>query len=193
MFDHGLTHQKARWRSNAPLLRLPQRRHTHDHLFQSGAILETGCWAHERRKLYDAKENGPTRAHAAMAHIRRLYAIETKARERIAARQLAGANADAVRFESRQRQSSHELSALQTLLQAEQRKVVPKSLIGLAIAYALKHWHALTRNLTDGFLDIDNNIAERTLRHIAVGGTVCRQRLRRSNRSDAVQRHIELS
>jgi transposase len=28
---------------------------------------------------------------------------------------------------------------------------------------------ALTRYTTDGFLDIDNNVAERTLRHIAVG------------------------
>src|SRR5258708_31242356 len=39
----------------------------------------------------------------------------------------------------------------------------------MAISYALRHWQALTRYLTDGFLDIDNNAAERTLRHIAIG------------------------
>ena len=41
--------------------------------------------------------------------------------------------------------------------------------MGLAIAYTLRHWNALKRYTTDGFLDIDNNIAERTLRQIAVG------------------------
>src|SRR5262249_1769479 len=36
-------------------------------------------------------------------------------------------------------------------------------------AYALRHWQALTCYLSDGFLDIDNNLAELTLRHIAIG------------------------
>jgi transposase len=141
----------------------------YDHLFKSGAILETGCWAHARRKFHDAKENDPARAHVAMAHIGRLYAIETEAREQIVARCLDSADADAVRFELRQNQAVHDLAALQAWLQAEQPKVLPKSLIGLASAYTLKNWQALTRYTTDGFLDIDNNVAERTLRHIAVG------------------------
>jgi len=38
-----------------------------------------------------------------------------------------------------------------------------------ATAYALRHWEALVRYLDDGFLDIDNNVAELTLRHIAIG------------------------
>jgi hypothetical protein len=41
--------------------------------------------------------------------------------------------------------------------------------MGQAAAYALRHWQALTRYLEDGFLEIDNNVAERTLRHIAIG------------------------
>ena len=61
------------------------------------------------------------------------------------------------------------LTALKTWLDAEQPKVLPKSLIGLAIAYTLKNWPAFERYTTDGFLDIDNNIAERALRQIAVG------------------------
>ena len=47
--------------------------------------------------------------------------------------------------------------------------MLPKSLIAQAINYALRHWQALTRYVDDGFLDIDNNVAERTLRHIAIG------------------------
>ena len=141
----------------------------YDHLFKSGTILETGCWAHTRRKFHDAKESDPARAHVALAHIRRLYAIEAEAREWIASRQLETTDADAVRFELRQSQSLGELHTLRQWLEAEQPKVLPKSLIGLAIAYALKNWQALTRYLTAGFLAIDNNIAERTLRHIAIG------------------------
>jgi len=141
----------------------------YDHLFKSGAIVELGCWTHARRKFYDATASDPARAHVVMAHIRRLYAIETEARELSAARQLDGGAADAVRFELRQSQSLPELSVLRAWLDAEQPKVLPKSVIGLAIAYTLKNWQALTRYTTDGFLDIDNNIAERVLRHIAIG------------------------
>jgi len=51
----------------------------------------------------------------------------------------------------------------------ETPKLLPKSPMGLATAYALRHWQALVRYLDDGFLDIDNNVAERTLRHVAIG------------------------
>ena len=141
----------------------------YDHLFKGGLVLEIGCWAHARRKFYEAKDNDAARSHVAMAHIRRLYAIEAEARALIAARQLQGVAADAVFLELRQNKSLPELVTLKQWLEAEQPKVLPKSLIGLAIAYALKHWQALTRFVHDGFLAIDNNIAERTLRHIAVG------------------------
>src|SRR5260370_1526771 len=58
---------------------------------------------------------------------------------------------------------------LRQWLEVEQPKVLPKGLIGLAIAYTLRNWQALTCYPTDGLLDIDNNVAERTLRHIALG------------------------
>jgi transposase len=141
----------------------------YDHLFTSGSIAELGCWAHGRRHFYDAKESDPVRAHVVLAHIRRLYAVEADARQLIAEHELGGAAADALRLQLRQEKSLPELTALRQWLETEQPKVLPKSLMGQAIAYALRHWQALTRYLSDGFLDIDNNIAERTLRHIAVG------------------------
>src|SRR3546814_7970611 len=39
----------------------------------------------------------------------------------------------------------------------------------LAIAYGRKRWVALTRFLDDGRLEIDNNIAERAMRCVALG------------------------
>lgn len=87
----------------------------------------------------------------------------------IAQQNLLGPDADALRLQLRQEKSLFEVTALRRWLEEEQPKVLPKSLIGQAIAYALRHWAALTRFLDDGFLAIDNNIAELTLRHIAIG------------------------
>jgi transposase len=141
----------------------------YDHLFADGTIIELGCWAHCRRYFYDARLSDAARAHEVLARIRQLYAVEAEASQRIAEQELVGAAADALRRQWRQERALPLLTALQQWLAAERPKVLPKSLIGQAIAYALRHWQALTRYLDDGFLDIDNNSAERTLRHIAVG------------------------
>jgi transposase len=141
----------------------------YDHLFADGAMIELGCWAHCRRYFYDAKESDPARAHLVLGRIRQLYAVEAEARERIAEQKLDAVGGDALRRQRRQEQSVPVVTALCQWLQTEQAKVLPKSLMGKAIAYTLRHWQALTRYLDDGFLDIDNNIAERTLRHVCVG------------------------
>jgi transposase len=141
----------------------------YDHLFATGAMIEAGCWAHCRRYFYDAKDSDPVRAHVVLARIRQLYAIEDKAKKLIAEQKLVGAEADAVRLKFRQEQSLVETTLLHQWLVNEQPKVLPKSLMGQAIAYALRHWQALMRCMADGFLALDNNIAELTLRHIAIG------------------------
>ena len=52
-------------------------------------------------------------------------------------------------------------------------KLSAKSTLAVAIAYALKRWPALTRYLDDGRLEIDNLIAERALRGVATGDSLC--------------------
>ena len=141
----------------------------YDHLFASGAIIEVGCWAHCRRKFYEAKESDPARAHLVLARIRQLYALEAEAKQLIAAHELQGSAADALRQRLRQEQALPVVTSLCQWLQEEETRVLPKSPMGQAMAYALRHWQALTRYVGDGFLDIDNNLAERTLRHIAIG------------------------
>ncbi|MFN0302785.1 MAG: transposase [Burkholderiales bacterium] len=69
----------------------------------------------------------------------------------------------------RQEQSVPKLAIILDWLTATQPKVLPKSPLGDAIGYALRHWSALTRYIEDGRLEIDNNGAERSLRTIAVG------------------------
>jgi transposase len=141
----------------------------YDHLFHGGVIIEVGCWAHCRRKFYEAKDSAPGPAHLVLARIRQLYAVEAEAKGIIAARGLQGSDADGLRRQLRQEQALPVMTALCQFLEAEQRTALPKSPLGQAIAYALRHWQALTRYLDDGLLDIDNNVAELALRHIAIG------------------------
>ena len=54
------------------------------------------------------------------------------------------------------------------LLQHE-KITLPKSPIGKSIAYAIKHWVALTRYLGKGYLSIDNNEAERAIKPLVIG------------------------
>ena len=142
----------------------------YDHLFVPGSgMTEVGCWTHCRRHFYDAKESDPARATLVLARIRQLYEVEAEAKRIIAEDNLSFEAADALRFRMRQEQSLPTVTALRQWLEGEQVKVLPKSLMGQAIAYALRHWTALTRFLDDGFLAIDNNVAEQALRHIALG------------------------
>jgi transposase len=46
---------------------------------------------------------------------------------------------------------------------------LPKSPLGQATGYALNQWEALLRYREQGYLAIDNNLSERTLRAIALG------------------------
>jgi hypothetical protein len=49
------------------------------------------------------------------------------------------------------------------------RRLSPKSAMAKALAYGRKRWIALTRFVDDGVAEIDNNIAERAIRTVAVG------------------------
>lgn len=61
------------------------------------------------------------------------------------------------------------LAQLHVYLLKIKAQLLPKSNSGLAVAYILKNWTALTRYVDDGDLLIDNNHTERSLRGIAVG------------------------
>ena len=54
-------------------------------------------------------------------------------------------------------------------MDVEQRTALPKSPFGLAVSYALNQWPTLGRYLGDARLTIDNNVAERAVRPLAIG------------------------
>ena len=97
----------------------------------------------------------------------------------VSAKELSRLSAPAVAFQAvrgpdlgcspHQTKSRPVLDDIQAYREAEREKVLPKSPIGQAIAYALLNWEALIRYAEGGDLEIDNNAAERSLRGVAVG------------------------
>ncbi len=73
------------------------------------------------------------------------------------------------RTAERQRLCTPVLEGFKAWLDAEALVVLPKAPIAEAIGYARNQWGALTRFLEDARLKLDNNIAERQLRRVAVG------------------------
>ena len=69
----------------------------------------------------------------------------------------------------RQSRATPLLETFQAWLTTEAGKLLPKEPMRQAIDYALSNWAALCRYTEAGFLDIDNNEAERALRGIALG------------------------
>ena len=69
----------------------------------------------------------------------------------------------------RQEQSLPILKLLREWMRHEYELVLPKSPIGKALAYSLKHWDKLSTYVTDGRLHIDNNAVENSIRPVAVG------------------------
>jgi hypothetical protein len=69
----------------------------------------------------------------------------------------------------RGRQAEPVLAELKKWLDEQRPKALPKSALGQAIGYALNNWEALCSYLEEGYLAIDNNLSERTLRVVALG------------------------
>jgi transposase len=143
-------------------------------LYGDDLVKHVCCWAHARRKFVAALDGGETRAQVALDHIRQLYVIERQlpallppTDASVSAEQRR--QREEQRRQSRQRQATPVLAELKQWLDAERPQALPKSALGQALGYAWNNWAALERYLEQGYLAIDNNLSERTLRAIALG------------------------
>jgi hypothetical protein len=125
------------------------------------AVQEVACNAHARRKFYEARGSDAARAHQALAYYRQLYELERRAKE--------NQFDDGQRLQMRQELAVPILAKFRDWLEAQKGQVVPKSPMAAAISYALLNWTALIRYTEAGFLEIDNNTAEREMKRIAIG------------------------
>ena len=120
-----------------------------------------GCWAHARRYFEEALKEDKTRAEYALEQIGLLYAVEREADES----ELSYTQ----RAELRERLSYPIMVAFEKWLLREYPQVMPKGRIGKAIKYTYQIYHRLTRYHLDGRYRIDNNMAENSIRPLALG------------------------
>jgi hypothetical protein len=126
-----------------------------------GRYKPCGCMAHARRRFVDALDHDPAQAHPWVVELRKLYAIESRAREeRLSAEQRRALRLDL---------AAPIMAAFKSRLEAVQPTLLPQSPMGKAVNYALAEWSALNGYLEDGRLEIDNNLTENALRPSCVG------------------------
>jgi hypothetical protein len=122
---------------------------------------EVGCWAHLRRKFYDAAiATKDIVAREGLYRIHRVFENEKTFKEMSPAR----------RKQARERMSRSHVEAFFEWVHLEHIRVEDqRGLLRTALGYARRHEDAFKRFLDDGRLPIDNNRSERELRRVAVG------------------------
>jgi transposase len=121
------------------------------------------CWAHARRKFHEAVKLSPQDKVAVglVAQIDELFAIDARARAE---------NFDhAARHALRQQQARPLLELLKPRIEAVGAQVPPSSALGKAVTYTLALWPKLTRFLKHPEVELSNNLAENSMRPVALG------------------------
>jgi len=126
-------------------------------------LVHAACWAHARRKAFEAAKLNPGDAAATriVVAIDELFAIDAAAR----ARNLDVAGRQALRWE----QAPALLEIIRQRVEAARAVALPASALGKATKYTLTLWPKLTRFLEYPELELSNNLAENSMRPIAVG------------------------
>ena len=126
-------------------------------------IVHAACLSHARRKHVDAVKVDAKDLESArvVALMDELFAIDREARES----QLSNAERNALR----QERAPDLLDRLRTQLLAIQKTALPKSAAGQAANYTLFLWAKLTRFLKYPELELSNNLAENSMRPVAIG------------------------
>jgi len=124
-------------------------------------ITALNCWAHARRKFFEAKEYDKDNAEIILHQIQRLYTIESHARNKhFTPEQIKS---------YRTQYSIPILDELHLTLQEIYQKTLPNAPLGKAVAYTLKRWLKLCAYTQNGILQIDNNLVENAIRPVALG------------------------
>ena len=116
------------------------------------------CWAHARRKFFEAREESSFAART-VEEIANLYQVEKTLRK----------NAALDRRTLRQKESVPVLHRMRLELLSEQPRHLPQSLTRKAINYTLTLWDKLILYAEHSELEIDNNLVENAIRPTAVG------------------------
>jgi transposase len=100
----------------------------YDGIYRKGDVTEVACWAHARRKFFDAKATDGRRSAAMLAMVGELYDVERRAKDLD----------ESARLELRQRESGPVLDRIKAWLDDEGQVVLPRS--PMAGAIGRKNW-----------------------------------------------------
>jgi len=126
-------------------------------------VVHAACWAHSRRKVFDAVKLSPEDRMAAqlVARIDELFAVDAEARD-------AGMD-HAARHVLRGEKSRPLLEAMKKEMEAAKVAVLPAGALGKAVNYTLALLDKLTKFLEHPELELSNNTAENSMRPVVVG------------------------
>jgi transposase len=121
------------------------------------------CNVHCRRYFEKAKKANKKEAGFALAVYQKLYEIEARIRDL----------SEDQRLKIRQEEAVPLLEKFHKWLLEKKQTEQPKSLLGVAVNYALERWEKLTRYTTSGFLKMDTNLVENSIRPHAITRKNC--------------------
>jgi transposase len=126
-------------------------------------IVHAACWAHARRKFFQAVELNPQDQIALrlVAQMDELFDIDAQARKQ----SLSQEDRQLLRLEK----SKPLLEEIKFQIQAARTSALPKSVLAKACNYTLTLWARLTRFLEHPELELSNNLAENAMRPVALG------------------------
>jgi hypothetical protein len=126
----------------------------------SGERLEVGCWAHLRRKFWEAAIAKDPVAREGLARVARIFELDRSWRKK---------SAPEIKVLRDAHLRAH-TDAFFAWVDVEYERVRDqRGLLRTALGYAHRQQGPLTRFFDDGRLKLDNNASERELRRIAVG------------------------
>ena len=121
------------------------------------------CWAHARRQFFEAVQLNPRDPVATpiVARMDELFAVDAEARRKTLT--------TAARHIRRQETAKPLLDDIRSKIEAAQSVALASSALSKACQYALALWKKLTRFLEYPELELSTNLAENSMRPVALG------------------------
>ena len=126
-------------------------------------MVYAACWAHARRQFFETVQLNPRDPVATpiVARIDELFAVDAEAR--------CKALSVGARHIRRHERAKPLLDDIRSKIDAAQSIALPSSALSKACQYALTLWRKLTRFLEYPELELSNNLAENSMRPVALG------------------------
>jgi transposase len=126
-------------------------------------MVHAACWAHVRRQFFEAVQLSPRDPVATpiVTQMDELFAVDAEAPRK--------ALTIAARHIRRRERAKPLLDEIRSKIDAAQSIALPSSALSRACQYALTLWRKLTRFLEYPELELSNNLAENSMRPVALG------------------------